>query len=130
MSRSRACTGRHDGMAARSRASVGDATAVERSLEGEVPLVVVNPPRRGLGVELAQRTASTEISTPCTRRSAAARCSAKPPTPQYRSTTSRRVHGVEISVEAVEAARQAAAEMGLPSSGPGAVTRAHSTAWR
>lgn len=41
--------------------TAGDATAVERSLEGEVPLVVVNPPRRGLGVELAQRLEDSQV---------------------------------------------------------------------
>lgn len=33
--------------------AAGDATTVTRALEGEVPLVVVNPPRRGLGPQLA-----------------------------------------------------------------------------
>ena len=47
--------------AGRHIAAAGDATAVERSLEGEVPLVVVNPPRRGLGVELAQRLEDSQV---------------------------------------------------------------------
>ena len=33
--------------------AAGDATTVTRAREGEVPLVVVNPPRRGLGPQLA-----------------------------------------------------------------------------
>ena len=41
--------------------AAGDATAVERSLEGPVPLVVVNPPRRGLGAELAGRLEDSQV---------------------------------------------------------------------
>lgn len=41
--------------------SAGDATAVERALDGEVPLVVVNPPRRGLGAQLAGRLERSRV---------------------------------------------------------------------
>ena len=136
MSNTRARTGRSEGIAARSAASVvGVAARVEqvpdgRSLEpgGELgagaasrrvdhdevgDVVPVLPPRwwrrrprtapgrrpppRWCG---PRRTASAATSTPMTGRPVAARCSAKPPTPQYRSHALRPRQAVAVQAAA------------------------------